>query len=305
MFAEKKQQRLDIGNLRGIRPGVSLGSRLFASGPLLYDQEHKEKSLSYPSHTKAFLYYSIPPEKPRIAGELRLRVTSSDDVASFECGSDLLRSDGQLWSRPIHALSSYHRYLALYEKLKEDRFIPDDLDKILSTFPIKRHNYQRSHFFYTLNDTFIVDFSAKKFTLCVITEQGTESLTLVYVFSDFRIKFKGKRPYTGAYISVTVSQYFYIDYFHDFVGSALARFELSTLPDHEGTRTIVLRFLKIITPVKCVIPHYDGYVYCPKEGELHRRTRINGKENRHVWSVNIDEPRHVKGKQGLRFLLDA
>jgi hypothetical protein len=46
----------------------------------------------------------------------------------------------------------------------------------------------------------------------------------------------------------------YIDYFYDFVGSALARFELSTLPDHEGTRTIVLRFLKIITPVKVSFP---------------------------------------------------
>jgi hypothetical protein len=113
------------------------------------------------------------------------------------------------------------------------------------------------------------------------------------------------RDRTQVHISVTVSQYFYIDYFYDFVGSALARFELSTLPDHEGTRTIVLRFLKIITPVKCVIPHYDGYVYCPKEGELHRRTRTYGKENRHVWSVNIDEPQYVEGKQGLRLLWDA
>jgi hypothetical protein len=244
----------------------------------------------------------MPPEKPRIAGELRLRVTSSDDVASFECGSDLLRSDGQLWSRPIHALSSYHRYLALYEKLKEDRFIPDDLDKILSTFPIKT---KCSQFFYTFKDTFIVDFSAARFTLYVITEQGTESLTFRDVFTDFRKNLRGIRPYTGAYISVTVSQYFYIDYFHDFVGSALARLELSTLPVHEGTRTIVLRFLKIITPVKCVIPLYDGYVYCPKEGELqvHRRTRLKGKENPHVWSVNIDE--NVEGRQGLRSLLDA
>jgi hypothetical protein len=145
----------------------------------------------------------MPPEEPRIAGELRLRVTSSDDVASFESGSDLLLSDGQLWSRPIHALSSH--YLALYEKLKEDRFIPDDLDKILSTLPIKRHKYRRSHLFYTLNDTFTVDFSAKSLTLYVITEQGAESLMFKEVFTDFREIFRGKRPYTGAYISVTVS----------------------------------------------------------------------------------------------------
>jgi hypothetical protein len=145
----------------------------------------------------------MPPEKPRIAGELRLRVTSSDDAASFESGSDLLRGDGQLWSRPIYALLNH--YLALYEKLKEDRFIPDDLDKILSTFPKKKTKYQCGHFLYTLNDTFTVDFSARSLTLYVITEQGAESLMLREVFCDSREIFHGKRPYTGAYISHRLS----------------------------------------------------------------------------------------------------
>jgi hypothetical protein len=30
----------------------------------------------------------------------------------------------------------------------------------------------------------------------------------------------------------------------------------------------VLRLLKIITPVKCVIPLYDGYICCPKEADF-------------------------------------
>ena len=50
------------------------------------------------------------------------------------------------------------------------------------------------------------------------------------------------------------------------LGSALARFERSTFPEHKGTRTVVLRFLKIILPLKCVIPLYDGYVVPSKEG---------------------------------------
>ena len=32
-------------------------------------------------------------------------VTSSDDPASFEIGSDLLRADGLQWSRPLYVLS--------------------------------------------------------------------------------------------------------------------------------------------------------------------------------------------------------
>ena len=88
------------------------------------------------------------------------------------------------------------------------------------------------------------------------------------------------------------------------VGSALARFERSTLPDHYGTRTVVLRFLKIITPVKCVVPLYDGSIAPPREGELYRRS--SPKYNRRtrkvidglyppVWSSNIDKHAMMRG----------
>jgi hypothetical protein len=86
----------------------------------------------------------------------------------------------------------------------------------------------------------------------------------------------------------------------------LVRFERSTLPDHRGTRTVVLRFLKIITPLKCVIPLYDGYIMPPKEGDLHRKSRkaIDSlKSNPPVWSLDIDK----KGAmvRALQLLWDA
>jgi hypothetical protein len=80
----------------------------------------------------------------------------------------------------------------------------------------------------------------------------------------------------------------------------LVRFERSTLPDHKGARTVVLRFLKIIAPVKCVIRHYDYYVRFPKEGELYQK-------GSQVWNIDIDTPRR-KGKlmrRGLQLLWDA
>ena len=76
----------------------------------------------------------------------------------------------------------------------------------------------------------------------------------------------------------------------------MARFERSTLPDHEGTRTVVLRFLKIITPVKCVTPGYDGYLFFPMEGELYQRIRHTSEL---VWSVNIDKGATIRGLQLL------
>jgi hypothetical protein len=107
-----------------------------------------------------------------------------------------------------------------------------------------------------------------------------------------------RSPYTGAYINHHLS----IDDSNRSVGRALARFERSTLPDHIGTRIVVLRILKISTPVKCVIPDYGGYIVPPKEGELHRRTKVLTRiSNPPAWSGYIDKNNSL---QGLRLLWD-
>jgi hypothetical protein len=190
-FAEKKQQCLHIGDITAFAPHILLlkQSSPVATEQLFYDRTRTPAP--YPPDTKAFLYYSMSPEKPRIAGELRLRVTSSND---FESGSDLLRPNGWLWSRPLYALSKY--YPLLYEKLREDQLIPDDLDAALAALPSKRHKLR----LYTLNDTFIVDFSSTKMSLFAITEQGVHVLQFNNVFIDKRARGMAK-PYTGAYTS--------------------------------------------------------------------------------------------------------
>jgi hypothetical protein len=137
----------------------------------------------------------MSPERPRIAGEIRLRVTSSDDPASFEIGSDLLRPDGLPWSRPLYALSKFYPHI--YEKLREDQLVPDDLDRALATFPKARIRYSHSQILYTLNDTVIVDFSVGFPQFIAITEQGMDYLLSSRVFFDFRELYKVP-PYKGA-----------------------------------------------------------------------------------------------------------
>jgi hypothetical protein len=98
-----------------------------------------------------------------------------DDPAPFESGSDLLQANGRSWSRPLFCLAKH--YIRLYEKLREERFVPDDLDAALSTLPSQFPSFtSRSHLLYTLNDTFTLDFSSRAsfFYYCqyAITEQG-------------------------------------------------------------------------------------------------------------------------------------
>ena len=205
-FAERKQQRFHIGNQTDARIYIRLHNHPspVLSQPLLYEKKRESRKqirTPYPPNTKVFLYYLTSPEKPRIAGELRLRIASSDSFASFESGSDLLNKNGQPWSRPLFLVKKF--YTRLYEKLREDLLVSDELDAILSSFPQKFFRYSRSQFLYTLNDTFIVDFSMREQYLTVITEQGIEKLSFTGPFVEYR----GRRrmPYTGAYIQITIS----------------------------------------------------------------------------------------------------
>ena len=161
---------------------------------------------SFPPNTNAFLYYFTPPDKPRIAGELRLRVTSSDDPASFESGSDLLRMDGQIWSRPLCYLSKL--YFHLYQKLREELLVPDDLDTALSTLLSKNPRYRRSRILYTLNDTFVADFNSSGMNFVVITEKGMAKLRTSWIFFDTR-EMWNCAPYTGAYTNHLLSTLLY------------------------------------------------------------------------------------------------
>ena len=200
-FIEKNQQRLSIGNQKNFSVHIALKSQLTTGliPCISYDRTYQKDGRThwpFPPDTKGFLYYTIPPGKPRIAGELRLRITSSDNPASFAGGSDLLRINSQPWSRSLYTISKL--YIPLYNKLKEERFIPDDLVTILSTFPPKRLLYGRSQVLYTLNDTFIIDFSSPGQYFFVITEQGVETLPFRGQFFDNRDSCGGT-PYKGAY----------------------------------------------------------------------------------------------------------
>lgn len=52
------------------------------------------------------------------------------------------------------------------------------------------------------------------------------------------------------------------------LGSAVARFELSTLPEHSGANVMVVRIIQILQPVECVLPDHSEYHEKPGKGSL-------------------------------------
>ena len=91
-LVEKKQQCLHIGGLKSYTTHILLlGQSGVKDMRICYEMKTPTwMNVSFPLDTKAFLYYSMSPERPRIAGELRLRVTSSGDLRRI----GLLRTNG-------------------------------------------------------------------------------------------------------------------------------------------------------------------------------------------------------------------
>ena len=97
-------------------------------------------------------------------------------------------------SRPLIRISKH--YPSLYENLREDGMISNNLDTVLAAFPSKIP--ANSRLFHTLNDTFLYDFGSKKFHFLAVTEQGAERVSLFDIMSDARDHMRNSRPYTGA-----------------------------------------------------------------------------------------------------------
>lgn len=82
-------------------------------------------------------------------------------------------------------------------------------------------------------------------------------------------------------------------------GTAVVRFELSTLPEHAGANMIVVRILKILQPVECVIPDYDGYHERPEAGSLITTREPTGEQR----LFTINPARNEKLTIGLKTFL--
>jgi hypothetical protein len=83
----------------------------------------------FPENTKGFFYYNVPrPPSPPIMGDLRFRVTSSNDPSSFNDGSDLLNGPGLApWGLSLLRLTKTEMHRDLCEQLVADGLISREL----------------------------------------------------------------------------------------------------------------------------------------------------------------------------------
>ncbi|KAJ7119655.1 hypothetical protein C8R44DRAFT_788626 [Mycena epipterygia] len=219
----------------------------------------------FPEGTRGFFYYYSAPHLPQMAGGVRFRITSSGHPSSFSKGFDLLH-EGLPWQIPLLNIAStigqtLHSILR-DQLLNEGLVTSQDLDHCLATTSLKKRLDPRTTL-YRLEQPFHY--------VWVIGKTEAKQWAYAYTFADLRAQFRPlKRPYTG---------------------SALAQFELSTLPEHAGTETVVMRITKMLKPPTCVLPDYDGHLPPPAEGELVRRPMGAARSARvQPWYCDVNGP---------------
>ncbi|KIJ95973.1 hypothetical protein K443DRAFT_682626 [Laccaria amethystina LaAM-08-1] len=220
------------------------------------------KPLPFPPNSSGFLYYYQPQGAPLLAGELRFRLTPNDLPQSFSQGEDCLTPDEDIWKIPLLVLYRYKAHQNIYRQLQLDGFVSDGLHSKLKTV-VKSSSCPRHSgiILHSLHQVFPVNFAASNLSLFVV---GDSTYRRVGFHCPFEIQVSGykKGP--------------------PFTSKGLVRFELSALPEHAGTRTVVMRVVKLVG---------DPGPYMgedrPQEGALVLRHNPAGGKPR-VFCLNVD-----------------
>ncbi|GLB38719.1 hypothetical protein LshimejAT787_0505840 [Lyophyllum shimeji] len=222
----------------------------------------------FPPNARGFLYYHHDPELPPTSGEIRLRLTPDNDVAGFERGKDLVGLNGSPWAMGLVTLTQ-PSYEPFTRRLVEDGlFDPALMQKLVERWKGKRVLHPHDRVVHYLEQPFTAQLP-RGLSIRIVTPDGIGIARHEDVFRDRRAHVNAV-PYSGR---------------------VLLRLERSRLPEHTGTRSVVIRVLKILEPIEVVIPGYDMRLPVPKEGDL-----IHKHDLRRVlrpFSVDLDKTRNL------------
>ncbi|KAF7975775.1 hypothetical protein HWV62_8585 [Athelia sp. TMB] len=183
---------------------------------------HLPRSLPFPENARGFLYLHAPLDELIATWQIRFRITDSDSPGSFNSGVDLLWPDGTPWFIDVGTPKDPRWALpAIQERLQYtdvDQPAPDPLIQ-------------------SLGQPFRVDFQQKQLKLRFVGPDGRAQ------YFPQRSPFRVQRT-TG------------YPFYNPYTGSAMVCFErysarTSVLRTGE---TLVLRILKILTPVVTLMP---------------------------------------------------
>ncbi|TFK82998.1 hypothetical protein K466DRAFT_603239 [Polyporus arcularius HHB13444] len=223
-----------------------------------------------------FLYYHQPACAPPLAGELRFRLTASNDPASFPFGNDFVTKRGLPWFIPLPGIAGSQKLAPIRHFLTsvEQTVAAQVMDLAQDHYLLFRTgDLAGSRYLHSFGQPFDLCFDKTTVTFVLVGKERSARA----VVTDFTRFVIGVARHAVQH--------------HPFSGTALCCFEPSTLPEHSGKRVVVVRVLRSLErdPLR-PNPSYAGppippELY-PQEGQLltvlrHRKPRI--------WARDVDE----------------
>ena len=133
----------------------------------------------FPPDTKGFLYFHKSDDP--LFGSLRFRVVADSDPALFENGTDLFQeSRGRPWEVPLLYLKHQPRFASVYETLRLEGLVPDDVDVRASAMGELIEEVQRRHVKQVLpsiTSEFYMDVRKDTLNLLVGVDEGVRRLS--------------------------------------------------------------------------------------------------------------------------------
>jgi hypothetical protein len=206
-----------------------------------------------------------------LAGSLRFRITDSDDRKSFERGRNLTWPSGCDWKIMQAQIAIQKPYAPFLTRLLAEGLTTESrISQCRRVFQgEKRFKARPSITLFNIRQPFYANLAtALALVIVGCGEVGTIALPPV-----FRGTGRDGKTYcafeSGACAIVPYGprlQYFAIDAHTIVPGTALLRFEPSTLPEHAGRRILLLRVMRLLSP--CIMNALADRVVPPTEGDL-------------------------------------
>ncbi|KAJ6546030.1 hypothetical protein DFH09DRAFT_1087992 [Mycena vulgaris] len=239
--------------------------------------EAKTETIPFPAHARGFLYYHFPPGTTSLEGGLRFRCITGNSPSSFPRGHDLLGTSGFPWQISLPQLACRPGYAWIAEQLVQENLVTQEqlaqCQRIFGHHP----SIYPHHLLFRLDSPFHLRFSSQ----VVLTVAGE-------VLHRFHISGLCRDDAGGVPL-------------FPWTGSAVARFERSTLLENAGRRVFHIRIVKIIQPAVCTVEGYKGRMVRPEEGHLFAVRPHGGPPE--PWAYDIDRKK-TNIASALRVLWD-
>ncbi|KAJ7030285.1 hypothetical protein C8F04DRAFT_1367738 [Mycena alexandri] len=242
----------------------------------VFQYKFSKAKVPFPGRAWGYLYYrpSSAWTPVLVAGSVRLRINSDDAH-----GSDLLLPNGLPWQIILPQIVLRRQYKSLYRELLEEGLVSkSEVWTCKNVFGWQRALYPETVLF-SLDQLFSISMQQTDLRLTIVG-RSSRGMRLA-LFTKQRL-FGDPAPR------------------YPFKGRILARFELS--PD-KGL--VFMRFVKIVEPIVCCEPGYDGRIVAPTEGELlsYRDHRMSPSALPAPWSLNMDPEKSTQAADALRLLM--